>query len=76
MNRKFWKEFLDWLDTASMQQLQEAANRADLQMTATTDRSIQEDLRRMVRWIEEEMAIRQLPLQPTDRDDQAGGPGH
>lgn len=74
MNKQFWKDFLRWLDTASIEQLRDAAARADLQRSGTIDAEVSADLRRMIRLIEEEMASR-LVLDANAHDGQDAGQG-
>ena len=74
MNKQFWKDFLQWLDRASNEELREAATRADLQLGNTIDAEVNADLRRMIRLIEEEMASR-LVLDGAARDGRDVGRG-
>ena len=61
MNKQFGKDFLHCLETASPEQLREAAERAARQLETVIDGEVRSDLRRMIRLIEEETTLRWMP---------------
>ena len=73
MNKQFWKDFLNWLETASPEALREAAERAARQLETVIDGEVRSDLRRMIRLIEEETTLRLMPPGAAGRDEQDGG---
>jgi len=57
MNKAFWKDFLSWLDTASLEELLSAKSEAQGKLF-TVDAVTRSDLRRMIRLISEELVTR------------------
>jgi len=58
MNKTFWDDFFRWMENASIEELRVAKNKAAEELETASDPEIRSDLKRMIRYLEEEILTR------------------